>query len=1147
MPPMMSSVPTSAGAGGGGPPATAIEFTCLFTHDLRRKQKRWEDGRLKYHTFNRRVMVYDERGNFIGDTHWQRGRDFDEGDEFQLERGSVIVQVVECVGRQEQDLSELLDKRAKEKEQRQARVATRPPISVASPHTTPLPSVRGNDHFQTRHRPLNHLLGTPTGHHGRAIVPSESPFELRQRINENPGDEAESRAAKRRKCDTAPPAKTTFAQNLFGATLSLSAVPLSSAPLRRPVASSAPSEPDAQDEPPPHPEPVRPVDRALPSRAAPYSGFSRASIAATRSRAPPEPVSAVVARDEESPEPVQPQRSVARRPEKQTSRPTTSTVRSPDSDGDRLNSPDDENLPRAAVNITAPARPKTIRTTVPSLLRKHLERGPEVAVVPEKGASFSQAIVLDEDDGNELAKADRPDARARQKQGGGTAGSKRAAPNPEKRKPAKRNRLLSLAAQPPSVETSAPSLRSEAVEEPPPREERTELRLKPRQKRGLLVMAEKKDRTKQRKRQETTRELTGTDHPTTRTTNAVTPAPRPALAPQPANPGSTTAQRYNPFDSSPPDACDPAPQGDSPWAPPDDDQSPWEMDEAADEATRLPEQQKPPHRNLCNNPGDVLSQPTPPRVRDGKSGSESSARNLTEPTDASIADRDHLSAGSDAEATSSSPPRQARRTRSAAGQGLGRLRRREPESEQSESDSEELPQPPARPHLARLGRKGIRSRELIGYLPSSSPVVPPPFGPGAPGFRAVVATTTLPGPSASEGVLIPPATPPLLDKPEEPQSSPPRALSWATSPAGRRHSSQSGTAVVGEVAIEGPSEERTNAATSTPQSPRRHSLTGHTPTVSPRGDRMEGSAATKVSTGDLEIPAAPEEETTPTTTVQKGGSASPQTTHAADSSSAVLRSSPPPGSSSLINPPQHHHQQQQQPNKSLINNNQPTPTSVNPGVTHPATTRVEGLPPPAPEPVSVKAGAPPPPTPVPVSVKTAPPPPPPPAAVPVSLKAAAPPLPAAVPVSVKATAAAPPAAAPVSEAAPPPPPEAAAAPVSISVSVAGANPPTNTTTTRPRIANPATRGRKAALKSHAAGQAPQPVLPAPLPEVLHHQRPHPPAAAAAARGMVGAVAGVNHERPKRTMRFPGFVSVGGGGPWSREAFDLLEGGRPGAG
>ncbi|KXX77395.1 Protein ZGRF1 [Madurella mycetomatis] len=229
-----TAVHGASGPSSGGHNAPVLEFLCLFTHDLRRKQKRWQDGRLKYHTFNKRVMVYDDRGNFVGDMHWRREWEFDEGEEVELERGGIIVQVAECVGRQNQDLSELLDKRVKEREQRQARVATRALFSAPSART-PLPAPVAQDHFQTRHRPLHQLLGTPTGHHGRASVPTESPFELRQKANETSGDHPDSRPVKRRKYDATPPSKMGYAQSLFGAPLTLSAVPVSSAPPRRPT------------------------------------------------------------------------------------------------------------------------------------------------------------------------------------------------------------------------------------------------------------------------------------------------------------------------------------------------------------------------------------------------------------------------------------------------------------------------------------------------------------------------------------------------------------------------------------------------------------------------------------------------------------------------------------------------------------------------------------------------------------------------------------------------------------------------------------------------------------------------------------------------------------------------------------------------
>jgi hypothetical protein len=230
MPSITSSGSAAAhDSNGGGSSAVVLEFACLFTHDLKRKQKRWQDGRLKYHTFNKRVMVHDERGNFVGDMHWHRDWEFEEGEEVELERGGVIVQVAECVGSRNQDLSELLDKRAKEKEERQLKAASRPSLLRPPMQNYPLHRVAAPpDHFQTRHRPLHQVIGTPTGHHGRAVVPTESPFEQRQNAPETP----DSRPSKRRKHNITPPSKLGYAQSLFGASLTLSAIPMSSAPRR---------------------------------------------------------------------------------------------------------------------------------------------------------------------------------------------------------------------------------------------------------------------------------------------------------------------------------------------------------------------------------------------------------------------------------------------------------------------------------------------------------------------------------------------------------------------------------------------------------------------------------------------------------------------------------------------------------------------------------------------------------------------------------------------------------------------------------------------------------------------------------------------------------------------------------------------------
>ncbi|EFQ29444.1 hypothetical protein CGRA01v4_14664 [Colletotrichum graminicola] len=202
--------------------APVLEYVCLFTHDLKRKQKRWQDGRLKFHTFNKRIMVYDERGNFIGDMHWREDFDFGEGEEFNLERGAVIVQVSECVGSKDQDLTDLLDKRAREAEQRYARTSA---ATANSPHPTVRPPVVPQNHPQAsfRQRHLVDVVNTPRGPRGRAVMPTISPYEERivdqQLLNSSEGES--QRPIKRRR-DVSPPSKSGYAQNLFGAALNLS-------------------------------------------------------------------------------------------------------------------------------------------------------------------------------------------------------------------------------------------------------------------------------------------------------------------------------------------------------------------------------------------------------------------------------------------------------------------------------------------------------------------------------------------------------------------------------------------------------------------------------------------------------------------------------------------------------------------------------------------------------------------------------------------------------------------------------------------------------------------------------------------------------------------------------------------------------------
>ncbi|KAG5978706.1 hypothetical protein E4U55_006035 [Claviceps digitariae] len=228
-----SAAPAPApGSSGEAHPTTAtvLDYNCLFTHDLKRKQKRWQDGKLKYHTFNKKIMVYDDRGNFIGDAHWQAGGHLEEDEELGLDRGAAIVQVADFVGSREQDLTEVLDKRTREVEKRRAVAAAKTPApsraragpaAAAAAAAAAQSPASESAHFQLRHRPLNSIVPSP-GPLGRASIPNRSPYEARKAHRLGAPQEQELPSARKRRRSPSPPSKAGFARSLFGAALSLS-------------------------------------------------------------------------------------------------------------------------------------------------------------------------------------------------------------------------------------------------------------------------------------------------------------------------------------------------------------------------------------------------------------------------------------------------------------------------------------------------------------------------------------------------------------------------------------------------------------------------------------------------------------------------------------------------------------------------------------------------------------------------------------------------------------------------------------------------------------------------------------------------------------------------------------------------------------
>jgi hypothetical protein len=164
--------------------APVLKFRCLFTHDLRRKAKRWQDGFLRFHTFNKRVMVYDDAGNFIGDHHWRESGDLQDGDELELDKG-VLIQVEECLEKTQTDISALFEKKRPSQESPTQQNPGIPPSSRASlsSQSAPLKS-------------LNDLLGINRPSIGRSISP-QSPYEQRSHRCDDAGEDC--RPAKRQK------------------------------------------------------------------------------------------------------------------------------------------------------------------------------------------------------------------------------------------------------------------------------------------------------------------------------------------------------------------------------------------------------------------------------------------------------------------------------------------------------------------------------------------------------------------------------------------------------------------------------------------------------------------------------------------------------------------------------------------------------------------------------------------------------------------------------------------------------------------------------------------------------------------------------------------------------------------------------------
>ncbi|KAM3508514.1 hypothetical protein MY11210_006689 [Beauveria gryllotalpidicola] len=740
----------SPSAANDGPPSTATvyDFICLFTHDLRRKQKRWQDGKLKYHSFNKKVVVYDDRGHFVGDSHWDRDGDLAPGDELSLDRGMALVQVEDCTGEKQQDLTELLDKRAREVEKRRqiAAAKTRPaPRSSAAGGAQPQP--------QRPHLPLSSLVQSP-GPIGRAAIPAHSPFAARQQKlhqNQRPTADAQPTVAerpppaKKRRTSPSPPSKAGFARNLFGTTLNLSSCPgpelmaakaraLRQRMLSQAAASSTPQEEreeeeeeeeeaEAEEQRPVPSSPIFVQDDAetTPSRPAKkqrstLQPITRHPIASARSvmreaeEAGNRNVEALISDEEMDQEEYAPkrQRTDIRKPERQTAaiRPATQDAASEDEpmvleDPSKRRTKKKESLQLQQPRQTKD-RPQELQKKKPVATRRS----------PSPNAMLDEADVVEEAPRqNKTQQVPHHKKKTREK----------------------------VPEEPPVIARTEPKLK----------EQRTTLRLRSRQKRGLLMMREPSVPLP---------ELLAPRDGDVDDRVVSTPSPEPLdSVPQrirSASPEEVMIPSSAPPVDGPPKA---APVERIPTPAPPESSSEDDLPQTSKRRAKKRKTYSPP-------PEPAVSEEAPEKSLQRRKATKSTVyEDETSEAEEGPRPRRRLVAKRrkepDAEPEEDEEEESQPRKRRAA------KRRKEPDSEEQDEEAadDKKVSKVQGPRIAKLPRKGIRSREIIGYFPQGiETLIPSAFasasfrvgGPPAPVVGSEVPITSAKAETAPESASV---------------------------------------------------------------------------------------------------------------------------------------------------------------------------------------------------------------------------------------------------------------------------------------------------------------------------------------------------------------------------------------------------------
>ncbi|KAF8476001.1 hypothetical protein BDZ91DRAFT_202051 [Kalaharituber pfeilii] len=180
------------------------EFRVFWTSQKKQKLKKWQDGLLRFHTYNKKMIVYDETRTLVCDMYLQRADRVYEGDELEFEHHLVTVE--EYLGMVVQDLSVIISPIIERRQQRQQLVHPQSPVypragasrklqvqdaptarSLPRPPSAPLQPTSIGGIGGTEHVSLTEILKRSKGQHPNQSANVHTP--LRRAVTAQPRSE----------------------------------------------------------------------------------------------------------------------------------------------------------------------------------------------------------------------------------------------------------------------------------------------------------------------------------------------------------------------------------------------------------------------------------------------------------------------------------------------------------------------------------------------------------------------------------------------------------------------------------------------------------------------------------------------------------------------------------------------------------------------------------------------------------------------------------------------------------------------------------------------------------------------------------------------------------------------------------------------